>query len=166
MSKFSACPICNKTQVKVLREKSFFEPHFYVKCSVCGCESEPCGSKEEAVSNWNYLSKQNKDTEERYYSSSLLRDLAFNDTVNGKCDGTIDYTVVHSLSGAKVKKEVTAEWTDISVYDDISEFGSCITRTFQICSHCSTRTGFDGRKEEIHDDFCPACGAQMIKKED
>lgn len=38
---------------------------------------------------------------EEYYSMSLLKDLAYKDDVNGKCDGMIDFTVLHTISPAK-----------------------------------------------------------------
>lgn len=39
---------------------------------------------------------------ERYYSLSMLRALAYDDDVNGSCDGKIDFTVIDSISGADV----------------------------------------------------------------
>ena len=39
---------------------------------------------------------------ERYYSESFLRGLAYDDNVNGNCDGMIDFTVIDCISGADV----------------------------------------------------------------
>ena len=46
------------------------------------------------------------DNQERYYSLSLLKSLAYDDDVNGSCDGTIDFTVIDSIGGADVVKVV------------------------------------------------------------
>lgn len=78
---------------------------------------------------------------ERYYRESLLRNLAYNDNVNGNCDGMIDFTVIDSISGADVAPVVHGEWE--AIYSD---------QLYQ-CSNC--------KKTSEPTDFCPHCGADM-----
>ena len=91
-------------------------------------------------------------TKERYYSESLLRSLAYEDDVNGNCDGTIDFTIIDSISGADVAPVVHGEWKEETEYyaDDYSE---CNTRKVWACSLC-------GRTEKIKQPYCN-CGAKM-----
>lgn len=44
---------------------------------------------------------KNQSHKEEYYSVSLLKNLAYNDDVNGNCDGMIDFTVLTSITPAK-----------------------------------------------------------------
>lgn len=96
---------------------------------------------------------------ERYYSESLLRGLAYDDDVNGNCDGMIDFTVIDCISGADVAPVVHGEWIQIKEplgWKDID----CV-----MCSACEDKWIMD---EEYDLDFykeqwiyCPFCGAKM-----
>ena len=93
------------------------------------------------------------DMKERYYSLSLLRGLAYDDDVNGKCDGMIDFTVIDSISGADVEKVRHGEWV---VYN-IGIFGSNYK-----CSECDNRAGEDNSGcFSILTNYCHECGAKM-----
>ena len=83
---------------------------------------------------------------ERYYSKSLLRSLAYEDDVNGNCDGTIDFTVIDSIGDANVKKEIFAEWK----YDHWCEFK---------CSNCGN---WSNSHPKAREKYCSECGATMI----
>ena len=84
---------------------------------------------------------------ERYYSESLLRSLAYEDDVNGNCDGMIDFTVIDSISGADVTPVIHGEWI-------LHKDGS------GTCKNCNTH------QKSIWDmdnwqNFCGHCGAKM-----
>lgn len=82
---------------------------------------------------------------ERYYSESLLRSLAYEDNVNGNCDGKIDFTVIDCLSGADVAPVRHGEW--------IHKNGE------MYCSVC----GGEALMDEVYYEspYCPDCGAKM-----
>ena len=82
---------------------------------------------------------------ERYYSLSLLRGLAYDDDVNGNCNGMIDFTVVDSISGADVEKVRHGQWAHKN--DEM------------ICSVC----GNEALMDEVYyeSSYCPDCGAKM-----
>ena len=75
---------------------------------------------------------------ERYYKMSLLKSLAYDDDVNGNCDGMIDFTVIDSIGGADVVEVKHGYWN----YD-----GSCGVCKKQILSN--------------YMNYCPHCGAKM-----
>lgn len=79
---------------------------------------------------------------ERYYSESLLRSLAYEDDVNGNCDGMIDFTVIDSISGADVAPVVHGEWIETE-----NKY------SFQ-CSSCKA-------VKLLKDKYCGNCGAIM-----
>lgn len=95
-------------------------------------------------------------TKERYYSESLLRSLAYEDDVNGNCDGTIDFTIIDSISGADVAPVVHGEWRE-EFRSQISPDGYFYWNTPQkkiyVCSIC-------GREEVKKEPYCN-CGARM-----
>lgn len=82
---------------------------------------------------------------ERYYSESLLRSLAYEDDVNGNCDGKIDFTVIDSIGGADVSPVVHGEW--------VHKNGE------MYCSVCRSEALMD----EVYYEslYCPECGAKM-----
>ena len=82
---------------------------------------------------------------ERYYSESLLRSLAYDDDVNGNCDGTIDFTVIDSISGADVAPIVHGEWVK-TPYIEVKR-----------CSCCNAPINIF---KEAHI-YCSTCGAKM-----
>lgn len=86
---------------------------------------------------------------ERYYSESLLRSLAYDDDVNGNCDGMIDFTVVDSIGGADVAPVVHGEWSVVWV-----DQGHIDMEKMYKCSVCGSRKYNDYR-------YCPNCGARM-----
>ena len=88
---------------------------------------------------------------ERYYSLSLLRSLAYDDDVNGNCDGMIDFTVVDSIGGADVEKVQHGKWIPTNIP---SFFGGIIYE----CSLCSAK---DGDHSSILGKYCWRCGAKM-----
>ena len=80
---------------------------------------------------------------ERYYSESLLRSLAYDDDVNGNCDGMIDFTVIDSISGADVAPVVYGEWRTV-VKNQICQCTCClyeenINNTYNYCPNCGAR---------------------------
>lgn len=86
---------------------------------------------------------------ERYYSLSLLRNLAYDDDVNGNCDGMIDFTVIDSISGADVEPVRHGKWT-----------GFPNNNVWSIkCSECHRLLPFGTLPEEMK--YCPHCGAKM-----
>ena len=93
---------------------------------------------------------------ERYYSESLLHSLAYDDDVNGNCDGTIDFTVIDSISGADVVPVIHGEWRE-EFRSQISPDGYFYWNTPQkkiyVCSIC-------GREEVKKEPYCN-CGARM-----
>ena len=93
---------------------------------------------------------------ERYYSESLLRSLAYEDDVNGDCDGKIDFTVIDSLSGEDVAPIIHGEWRE-EFRSQISSDGYFYWNTPQkkiyVCSIC-------GREEVKKEPYCN-CGARM-----
>ncbi len=90
------------------------------------------------------MSKDN----ERYYSLSLLHGLAYDDDVNGNCDGMIDFTVVDSISGADVEPVRHGEW--------IPHMINTFFGPLQDGWHCS----LCGRQELYKQPYCN-CGACM-----
>lgn len=82
---------------------------------------------------------------ERYYSESLLRSLAYDDDVNGNCDGMIDFTVVDSIGGADVAPVIHGEWVK-TPYIEVKR-----------CSCCKKPSNMS----KGIPNFCPNCGADM-----
>lgn len=82
---------------------------------------------------------------ERYYSLSLLHGLAYDDDVNGNCDGMIDFTVVDSIDGADVAPVVHGKWVD-ALY--VEKYGD---------AYCSECNHFDWSNLN----YCSNCGARM-----
>ena len=88
---------------------------------------------------------------ERYYSESLLRSLAYEDDVNGNCDGTIDFTVIDCISGADVAPVVHGEWI---FNNDMYELLECIVYSCSVCGrlegkpepYCYCRAKMDGEQ--------------------
>jgi hypothetical protein len=96
---------------------------------------------------------------ERYYSESLLRSLAYDDDVNGNCDGMIDFTVIDSISGADVAPVRHGEWREVTETIGIVSL-ECIK-----CSACEQKWIMDEhydlmfyKEQWTH---CPFCGAKM-----
>ena len=89
---------------------------------------------------------------ERYYSESLLRGLAYDDDVNGNCDGMIDFTVIDCISGADVAPVVHGEWIPIEQYNDV--FKVNIIHHYE-CSNCKILEYTDSFN------YCPNCGTMM-----
>lgn len=85
---------------------------------------------------------------ERYYSLSLLYGLAYDDDVNGNCDGMIDFTVIDSISGADVEKVRHGKW-EYNKYGQMycSQCGLFPELAIEkpYCSYCGTK--MDGGKE-------------------
>lgn len=88
---------------------------------------------------------------ERYYSESLLRSLAYEDDVNGNCDGMIDFTVVDCLSGSDVEMVRHGQWIPTKIP---SYFGGIIYE----CSLCGAN---DCDHSSILGTYCWRCGAKM-----
>ena len=108
-------------------------------CGECTREScKGCWDKQEEI-------KQNIKTlfqdKEQYYKLSTLYDLAYEDDVNGNCDGKVDVGVVACLTSADVAPVVHGEWKRVSDY--------------WTCSNCCTVT----RSKD--DEYCRHCGARM-----
>ena len=98
---------------------------------------------------------------ERYYSESLLRSLAYDDDVNGNCDGMIDFTVVDSISGAGVVPVVHGEWKTREEYNDYL-WVECSNCGFRVENYKAVKTGMSstdivGNKWNA----CPVCCARM-----
>ena len=88
---------------------------------------------------------------ERYYSESLLHGLAYDDDVNGNCDGMIDFTVVDSIDGADVEPVVHGKW--IPKTQIYPMFGALVTVGY-LCSNCRAH-------QEHTSNYCATCGADM-----
>jgi hypothetical protein len=85
---------------------------------------------------------------ERYYSETLLRGLAYEDDVNGNCDGMIDFTVIDSISGADVEPVRHGEWIPIRTLEGAIEVK---------CTNCESNCIFG----KVKINYCPNCGARM-----
>lgn len=68
------------------------------------------------------------------------------------------YLVDH---GARIVE--TGRWTNIHETESFNSGRASVT-TSQTCSVCGVTTSFKGKKKEIHDTFCPNCGAMLRKK--
>lgn len=67
------------------------------------------------------------------------------------------YLVDH---GARIVE--TGHWANVQETESYSSGRASVT-TRQTCSVCGVTTRFKGKKKELHDAFCPNCGA-MLKK--
>ena len=85
---------------------------------------------------------------ERYYSESLLRSLAYDDDVNGNCDGMIDFTVIDSISGADVEPVRHGEWIAKIHNDGLGNY------TLYHCSECDCKNAYKRN-------YCGDCGVRM-----
>lgn len=112
-----------------------------------------CGecTRESCVGCWDKKTEQGKQNikalfqdKEQYYKLSTLYDLAYEDDVNGNCDGRVDVGVVASLTSADVEPVRHGEWICKTNEHNYFEF------------HCS----LCGRIEEKEEPYCH-CGAKM-----
>lgn len=98
--------------------------------------------------------------EERYYSESLLHNLAYHDDVNGNCNGMIDFTVIDSISGADVEPVRHGRWIEkrrgAKSPEGYYYWNTPLTHVF-VCSKC-------GRQEDKKEPYCH-CGAKMDGKD-
>lgn len=102
---------------------------------------------------------------ERYYSLSLLKSLAYDDDVNGNCDGMIDFTVIDSIGGADVEKVRHGEWLPNEFETSHQQLFNGVQHiTIQRCVPINYRCSECGRIEEYKELYCN-CGAKMDAKE-
>ena len=88
---------------------------------------------------------------EKYYALSTIYDLAFEDDVNGTCDGRVDAWLIATLTSKDVAPVVHGHWYD---EDSVDAHGTPIYR----CSVCN-RTVADNYIS-FHK-FCLHCGTCM-----
>lgn len=88
---------------------------------------------------------------EQYYKLSTIYNLAFEDDVNGTCDGKVDAWLIATLTPTDVKPVVRGRWYDEDCFD---AHGSPIYR----CSVCNKTVADNYISAHKH---CLHCGAEM-----
>lgn len=103
---------------------------------------------------------------EQYYKLSTLYDLAYEDDVNGNCDGKVDVGVVACLTSADVEPVRHGEWRDWDGwrgnYDQRIEDATCSECGY--IHHTVRREYNDTSFQDILNKlskYCPNCGAKM-----
>ena len=82
----------------------------------------------------------------------------------------VDHLIISSAAGYLVDHGATIVengcWVNVHETESFNSGHASVT-TNQTCSVCGVTTSFKGKKKELHDTFCPNCGAKLklIKKE-
>lgn len=95
---------------------------------------------------------------EQYYKLSTIYDLAFEDDVNGTCDGKVDAWLIATLTPTDVKPVVRGRWYDEDSFRLTQQEGGLHYSPIYRCSVCN-KTVADYHISEHK--YCLHCGAEM-----